>query len=247
MTAAKSGPGVVVTTLTMLVCLAILIGLGVWQLERKVWKENLIAAMTQRLDATPRPLPPPEQWQAMRQDTDEFRRVAFSAAFNPAQEALVFTPGAALRSDVHGPGYFIFAPARLTDGSVVVVNRGFIPQDRKDVAARAAGVPNGAVDIVGVLRWPEQPNMFTPHADEKGNVWFARDTAAMSEQGHWGRTAPFYVEQESPVPPGGWPKPGKLVVRLPDNHLQYALTWFGIAAALLGVYGWWMYGRFKRA
>jgi surfeit locus 1 family protein len=244
-TNSRSGPGVVGATLAMLVCLAILIGLGVWQLQRKVWKENLIAAMTERLDAAPRPLPSPAQWSGLRQQADEFRRVAFAAQFVPGQQALVYTPGAALRPDVNGPGYFVFAPARLPDGSAVVVDRGFVPVERKDIADRAADVPQGTVDVVGVLRWPEQPNMFTPGVDEKGNVWFARETAAMSERGHWGATAPFYVEQESPVPPGGWPKPGKLVVRLPDNHLQYALTWFGLAAALIAVYGWWLVGQLR--
>lgn len=183
----------------------------------------------------------------MTQAHDEFRRVVFTAEFLPGQEALDYAPGAALRSDVQGPGYFVFAPARLPGGSIVLVDRGFVPLDRKAVATREAGVPKGTVDVVGVLRWPEEPNVFTPRADEKDNVWFARDTTAMSQRLGWGSQAPFYVEQEAPVPPGGWPKPGKLEVRLRDAHLQYAITWFGLAAALLGVCGWWLFGRFKRA
>lgn len=240
----RPGPGLIATMLITLVCLAILIGLGVWQLQRKVWKENLIAAMTSRLDATPQPLP--SQWRALAPDADEFRRVIFTATFLPGEEALVYTPGSALRTDIKGPGYLVFAPAKLADGRIVAVDRGFVPFDRKDQATGAQGAPQGPVTVVGVLRWPESRGMFTPADDVKGNVWYLRDPAAMAAARHWGEIAPFYVDQESPVPPGGWPLPGKLVVNLPDNHLQYAITWFGLAAGLIGVYGYWVFGRFRK-
>ena len=244
MTKASSGPGLIATTLIMLVCLVILIGLGVWQLQRKVWKENLIAAMTSRLDAPSQPLPP--QWRGLTQDADEFRRVAFTATFAPGEEALVYTPGSALRSDIKGPGDFVFAPARLADGRIVVVDRGFVPLGRKDNATRAQGEPRGPVNVVGYLRWPESRGLFTPADDVKGSVWYLRDQAAMAIARHWGDVAPFYVDQEEPVPPGGLPAPGRIVVKLPDNHLQYAITWFGLGAALVGVYGFWVFGRFRR-
>lgn len=244
--ATRGGPGVVATTFVTLVCLAILVGLGVWQLQRKVWKENLIAAMTTRLTETPQPLPPAAQWGALTADADEFRRIGFSATFVPGQEALVYTPGSALRTDIKGPGYFVFAPAKLADGRIVVVDRGFVPLDRKAVATRAAGEPSGPMNVVGVLRWPETRGMFTPADDVKGNVWYLREPAAMAAARHWGDVAPFYVDQESPVPPGGLPLPGKIVVNLPDNHLQYAITWFGLAAGLVGVYGYWLFGRFRK-
>lgn len=247
MTEARCGPGVIVTTLVCLICVAILGGLGVWQLQRKVWKENLIAIMTARLDAKPQPLPPRSQWTKLTQANDEFRRVEFTAEFLPGKEALVYTAGSPLRSDVKGPGYWVFAPARLPGGSIVVVDRGFVPLDRKDAASPAAGVPKGTIDIVGMLRWPEERSAFTPREEEGGNVWFLRDPAAMSARGHWDAQAPFYVDQESPVPAGGLPKPGKLEVHLPDNHLQYAVTWFGLAAGLIGVYAWWMVGRVRRS
>jgi surfeit locus 1 family protein len=243
-TKASSGPGFIATTLIMLVCLAILIGLGVWQLQRKVWKENLIAAMTSRLDAPSQPLP--LQWRGLTQDADEFRRVAFTATFAPGEEALVYTPGSALRSDIKGPGYFVFAPARLADGRIVVVDRGFVPLGRKDNATRAQGEPRGPVNVVGYLRWPESRGLFTPADDVKGSVWYLRDQAAMAIARHWGDVAPFYVDQEEPMPPGGLPAPGRIVVKLPDNHLQYAITWFGLGAALVGVYGFWVFGRFRR-
>lgn len=244
MTKRASGPGFIATTLVTLVCLAILIGLGVWQLQRKVWKENLIAAMTSRLDAPAQPLP--QQWTSLTQDAGEFRHVAFTATFAPGEEALVYTPGSALRADIKGPGYFVFAPGKLADGRTVVVDRGFIPLDRKDKAAREQGEPQGPINVVGYLRWPESRGLFTPADDVKGNVWYLRDPAAMAAARHWGDVAAFYVDQEAPVPPGGLPAPGKIVVNLPDNHLQYAMTWFGLGAALVGVYGFWVFGRFRR-
>ena len=246
MSETRRGPGAVVTTLVCLICVGILCGLGVWQLQRKAWKENLVATMTARLDVKPQPLPPRSQWAKLTQATDEFRRVEFTAEFLPGEEALVYTPGSPLRSDVKGPGYWVFAQARLPGGSIVVVDRGFVPLERKDAASRAEGVPKGTVDIVGVLRWPEERSTFTPREEAGGNVWFLRDPAAMSARGRWDAQAPFYIDQESPVPPGGWPKPGRLEVHLPDNHLQYAITWFGLAAGLIGVYAWWLVGRVRR-
>ncbi len=233
--------GVIEPTVFAIVGIAILIGLGVWQLDRKVWKENLIATLHGAVDAgaaricrraTAGPTSP--------QAGDEYRRVTFAAEFSAGQEALVYTAGSAFRPDVQGPGYWVFAPARLAGGSLVIVDRGFVPLDRKDAATSA---PPAAVDIVGVMRWPETPGLFTPADDPQNNVWYARDPASMAKAQKWSHAAPFYIEQESPVPPGGLPKPGKLAVALPDDHLQYALTWFGLALGLAGVYIVWLARR----
>jgi surfeit locus 1 family protein len=92
---------------------------------------------------------------------------------------------------------------------------------------------------VGSMRWPETHHWFTPADEPAKNLWFSADPQSMAAAKDVGAVAPFYVEQESPVPPGGLPKPGKLMVTLPDNHLQYALTWFGLAAVLAGVFISW--------
>ena len=235
--------GLIKPTIFAIIGVTILIGLGVWQLERKVWKENLIASMTARLDRAPAHLPARANWPQLEQQNSEFARVAFPAEFLPDRDALVYSAGSALRPDVKGPGYWVFAPARLPDGSIVVVDRGFVPLDKKDTVAPE---PAGKVDIVGVMRWPEKPGLFTPAADSKNNVWYLRDIGAMAAARNWGRVAPFYVAQEQPVPPGGWPKPGKLVVNLPDNHLQYAITWFGLALGLAAVYALFVVRRVRR-
>jgi surfeit locus 1 family protein len=238
----KARRGVLEPTIFTVVGLAILIGLGIWQLDRKVWKENLIAVMTARLSRAAEDLPPREDWARLTAAREEFHRVAFPAQFLPGQQALVYSAGSAFRPDVKGPGYWVFAPARLAGGSSVIVNRGFVPLDGKDAAK---SVPAGSVDIVGIVRWPETRGLFTPADDLKGNVWYLRDIAAMAAAKHWTNVAPFYVEQESPLPPGGLPKSGKLVVNLPDNHLQYAITWFGLALALAGVYLVWIMRRLR--
>ena len=180
------------------------------------------------------------------QDGNEYARVAFPAEFLEGQEALVYTAGSPFRPDVKGPGYWVFAPAQLAGGSIVVINRGFVPLDRKDPATRAEGTPHGTVEIVGVMRWPETRGLFTPADDPKTNVWYLRDPKAIAAAKKWATAAPFYIDQESPVPPGGVPLPGKLDVQLADNHLQYAITWFGLALALAGVYVVWLAGRFRR-
>ena len=228
--------GLLVPALFTLASLALLIGLGVWQLERKAWKEALIDSVTRRMDAAPEPLPPPDRWAGLDAARDEFTRVTFHGTFENDREALVFAGASAFRPDTSGTGYWVFTPIRLADGARVVVNRGFVPEANKDPATRAAGGINGPIDIVGVLRWPERAGIFTPAGEPAQNLWFARDQRAIAVAKGWGNVAPFYVEQEAPVPPGGLPRPGKLTVNLPNNHLQYAITWFGLAAVLAGVF-----------
>jgi surfeit locus 1 family protein len=242
----KRRGGVVEATVFAVAGIAILIGLGVWQLDRKVWKENLIAQLTERLDAAPSALPARSDWDRLTQDKDEFRRVTFPAQFIGGEEALVYAAGSALRSDIKGPGYFVLAPARLPGGSIVIVNRGFVPVERKDPATRTAGLPQDVIDVVGVMRWPEARGTFTPADEPQNNVWYLRDQKAIAQAKKWDTSAPFYIDQESPVPPGSLPLPAKLEVHLPDNHLQYAITWFGLALALAGVYVVWLAGRFRR-
>jgi len=246
----KKTSGTLDATVTALVGILILCGLGVWQLDRKVWKENLLSTLNTRLGRAPEDLPPRARWSQLQENNEEFRRVAFPAEFLDGEEALVYTSGSPLRPDVKGPGYWVFAPARLPGGSIVLINRGFVSDDRKDPAMRTEGAPHGIVDVVGVMRWPEARNSFTPADDPKKNVWYLRDSNAIASFKKWATAAPFYIDQEAPVPSGGWPKPGKLEVRLPNNHLEYAMTWFGLAVVLAGIYLVWLtrrlFGRKER-
>jgi len=238
--------GAIQATVLALCGIAILCGLGTWQLDRKAWKENLIEMLTTRLALAPQPLPPRDAWPRLVPQANEYTRVSFPAEFLEGQEALVYTPGSPLRPDVKGPGYWVFAPAQLAGGSIVLVNRGFVPLERKDPASRPGGATQGTVEIVGAMRWPEARGLFTPADDVPGNVWYVRDPKAMAAAKAWAVAAPFYIDQEAPVPTGGLPVPGKLSVALLDNHLQYAITWFGLALALAGVYVTWLARRLRR-
>jgi surfeit locus 1 family protein len=237
---------IVLPGLFALLGVAVLLGLGAWQLERRTWKEDLIATLTNRLAGPPVDLPAGEGWRFLDPANQEFRRVAFPAEFLHGQESLVYASGSALRGDVRGPGYWVFTPARLADGRVVVVNRGFVPQGREGTASRTEGQVGGTIDIVGALRWPETRGWFTPADDPARNTWFARDHLAMAAAKNWGAVAPFYIEQEAPVPPGGLPQPGAITVKLRNLHLQYALTWFALAGVLASIFVIWAVGSRRR-
>jgi surfeit locus 1 family protein len=225
--------------LVAVVAFAMLVALGVWQVERKAWKENLIATLAERMSAPPSPVPPRGEWQNLTPAADEFRRVRMRAQFDPQREARIYSGGAGLRDDVKAPGYFAFAPARLADGSTVVINRGHVDNPNADASLKPIAVPEGAVDVVGALRWPEPPGWFVTPYSERQDLWFVRDHRAMAQRYGWGEVAPFYIEMESPAPAGGVPRPGRLTVKLRNDHFGYALTWFGLAAVLVGVFGFW--------
>ena len=235
--------GLVWPSLVALAVFVVLVGLGIWQVERKAWKEALIDALGERLAAAPVALPPPERWSALDPDQDEFRRVTFAAAFAPNQEALVYGAGSAFRPDVSGPGYWVFAPATLATGATVVVNRGFVPEGQQEANSHAP--PQGRVQMVGSLRWPEPRGWFAPKDDPAHNLWFVRDPLAMAAAKGWGRVAPFYVELETPT--GNLPRAGRLTPNLRNDHLQYAVTWFGLAAVLAISFAFWVRSRRREA
>ena len=213
-----------------LLAFAILIGLGTWQIQRKAWKEALIATLTQRTTAPPSVLPARAQWAGLDPQNDEFSHVKFTATFDHANEALVYAVPSAFRSDVSGLGYWVFTPARLADGGIVMVNRGFVPEAQKNPASRAQGQVSGPIVLTGIMRWPEAPGC-SRRARSRTKIcgspairwrWLRRRVSDA--------VAPFYLELEAPAPPGGLPHPAVSEVHLRDEHLQYALTWYGLAA-----------------
>lgn len=228
--------GILAPSLVTLVAFGILVSLGQWQLYRKAWKETLIASMTQRIAAPPEEVPPPDQWNTLTPDNAEFRRVKLHGDFLPVPDTYAYVAGSALRNDIKEPGYFVFRPIRLADGKLVAVNRGYVPLEYMKQT------PAGPADIVGYIRFPEKPSMFVTDSSGNGDTWFVRDPVAMAKARGWGEVAPFYIDQEGPVPPGGLPRPSALSVTLRDDHLGYALTWFGLAAVLVGVFIAWLIG-----
>jgi surfeit locus 1 family protein len=234
-----------------LVTLALLIGLGVWQLQRRVEKHALIAHLTERLAAAPGALPSPAQWSALTPAEDEFRRVSFSATFESGPDAMIYSSGSAIREDISGPGTWAFLPARLPGGETVVINAGFVQNTMQDrdqqdraVTRLVTGQP---VTMTGYIRFLESAGALTPQENVAKRLWFTRDHLAIARALGWGRNgrqiAPFYVDLEQPVPESGIPKPGPLQVHLKDDHLQYAITWFGLAGAVLIAFAVWISGQ----
>ncbi|KQO92803.1 MAG: SURF1 family protein [Methylobacteriaceae bacterium] len=219
--------------LAALVCLAILLSLGTWQLARKSEKEALIARIIERSHAEPPAAPPPfAEWDAK---ADEFSRVRTRGTFLHDQETLVHglapgEPGRALQ------GFYVITPLKRDDGTTILINRGFVPTELKRPEDRAAGQVSGAATVTGMLRASETRTLFVPESDPKREAWFTRDIPGISAARNLANVAPYLIEADATPNPGGWPRGGQLRVDLPNNHLQYAFTWFGIAACLIGVF-----------
>jgi len=223
---------------------AVFIGLGVWQLQRRAEKHALIAALTERLAAEPGALPQPAQWSALTPSRDEFRRVHFAATYAPGPDAMVYSSGSAVRDDISGPGTWAFLPVRLASGETVVINAGFVQntmqdRDQQDRAVKPllTGEP---VTLTGYIRFPEAAGVLTPAENVTRRLWFTRDHLAMAHALGWGEVAPFYVDLEQPLPANGIPKPGPLDVHLKDDHMQYAITWFALAGAVVIAFAVWL-------
>lgn len=206
--------------------LATLIGLGVWQLERLQWKLALIASVQRHLDATPIPLA-----EALSRGPDaQYRRVALDGEFDNGKEAYVF----ATDSDGN-PAYHVLVPFR-TERGVLVVDRGIVPPSLMDPGRRRRGLIAGPTRVVGVWRTPDAPGFFTPAPDRAHRVWYARDIADIARSDAAQPIAPVVIEADAAPNPGGWPRGGQTQVTFRNEHLQYAITWFALAAVLLAVY-----------
>ncbi|UOM32833.1 SURF1 family protein [Acuticoccus sp. I52.16.1] len=221
----------------------ILIGLGTWQLQRLEWKEALIAAAAERPAAPAVPAPGPDEWgsrpAAFPIDDWRYRRVALTGSFAPV-EAFFWIALGEPNGPLGGPGYMVLVPFVTEDGWTVLVNRGFIPEDRRDPATRPdAAPPRGTVTVEGLIRRDDPPSFITPAPDTAARIFYARDIGAIAEAlGAPGPIAPYQIDlvaEETPA--GGLPQAGESRITFTNNHLGYALTWYGLAAALLGVSG----------
>jgi surfeit locus 1 family protein len=206
---------------------ALLVSLGVWQLNRLQWKLGLIAQVDRNMHAAA--ISPDD---ALKMGpAAQYHRVALDGRFDNAKEAYVFgTEGGA-------PVYHVIVPFNVGEGRVFLVDRGVVPKERLDPATRSAGQIGGVAHVVGVWRTPDPPGAFTPSPDTTHHIWFAHDLNGIAKAGGIAKlAAPVVIEADATPNPGGWPKGGQTVVTFRNEHLQYAITWFGLAAVLLGVY-----------
>jgi surfeit locus 1 family protein len=243
-TGPQSGRSLLFPGLAALIALAILIGLGTWQLQRKAWKEDLIAQIQARAYGEAGAIVPATAWSTWRAGEDEFRRVRVTGTFLHQYETPVYGLAPGQRGSP-AQGYYLMTPLRLADGAVVMVNRGFVPTELRDPTKRPESQPAGEATVTGLVRAPEERNAFTPADDPARNTWFARDPQGIAKAHNLDRVAPFYVEADATPNPGGWPKGGQTRLDLPNNHLQYAVTWYGIALTLVGVFAAFAWRRIK--
>jgi surfeit locus 1 family protein len=225
-----------------LIGLALLVGLGVWQLKRLAWKEGLIAAVESRTTAPPVEIPPPEAWAKLNPGDYEYRHVRLSGIYDYAHQALVFRALSSPRGRYGGPGYLVMTPLQLAGGGSVLVNRGFVPEERKDAANAGSG---GPTDVTGLMRASEDRTWFTPSDDPARGQWFTRDVEGIAEALKLGPHAPFSVDADASPDPDALPEGGETILEFPNNHLSYAMTWFGMAMALAGVFAVYAVGQLR--
>ncbi len=218
---------VVLVGLSILLTVALL-GLASWQLQRRVWKLDLIARVEQRVHAPPAPAPGPDQWPRLTADSDSYRKVRLTGVFEPGKTTLVQAV------TEQGPGFWVMAPLKTRDGFTVLINRGFAPADQRTAVAEPPALPQGPVVVTGLLRLTEPRGGFLRANDPQGDRWYSRDVPAIARAKGLAEIAPYFVDADATPNPGGWPLGGLTVIRFPNSHLVYAITWFGLALMTAG-------------
>jgi surfeit locus 1 family protein len=228
----------VLPALLTLIALGVLVSLGNWQVRRLAWKEDLIARATERPKEPVKAVPSAAAWPGFDVADNEYRPYRLAGHFLHDKEALVFTSLSEPKGHYGGPGFWVVTPFVLSSGGTVLVNRGFVPQGRERPADRGETLSDQAVAVVGLLRPDDRPGLFTPADRPDQNVFYSRHIAAISAaKGLLAPIAPFTIDLlASKTPPGGLPQAGETLFVFPNNHLQYAITWYGLAVVLLAVF-----------
>ncbi len=227
-------------TLAFIPSLIILLSLGLWQVQRLDWKEGLIGQIEQRATAAPVPIADAFARADAGEDI-EYLRVALPGRFAHDGELRMFAHAQ------EGSGFHLITPFLLDDGGFVLVNRGYVPEPLLAAAERSPE----PVTLTGLARAPEVPGLFTPDNDPAGNIWFWRDGTAMAEASASASgldptaSAAIFVDLDR-TDDGQWPRGGVTRLELPNRHLEYALTWFGMAGALTVIYLLFVRSRLTR-
>ena len=199
------------------------VALGVWQVERRAWKLDLIERVEARIHAPPAPILDAAEWSSLDPRAYEYRRVRIHGTFLHDRETLV----QALTT--HGAGFWVLTPLRTAHGEVLI-NRGFVPAERRSPTTRPEGQAPGDTQVTGLLRVTEPNGGFLRTNDPAGDRWYSRDVAAIARARGIERVAPFFIDADGAPNPGGYPLGGLTVVSFRNSHLVYALTWFALAA-----------------
>jgi len=207
-------------------CIAGLTGLGIWQVQRLGWKQALIERVETRIRAAPLPAPGPARWADIA--GDEYTRVSLSGGFLNDRETLVQAV------TERGGGFWVVTPLVSDAGFTVLVNRGFVPPEKRDPGTRAEALPAGVVSVTGLLRLSEPGGGFLRDNAPAQDRWYSRDVAVIAKARGLSEPAPYFVDADATPNPGGFPVGGLTVLRFANNHLVYALTWFALALMLAG-------------
>lgn len=219
----RGRPGRLAAGVAVVLAIGLFVSLGIWQVERRAWKLDLIARVDARVAAAPVAAPGPGAWSEIDRARDGYTRVAATGHFLNDRETAV------LAVTARGSGYWILTPL-VTPDFTVLVNRGFVPPDRRDPATRAA--PEGEVTVVGLLRLTEPKGGFLRANDPADDRWYSRDVAAIAADKGVTGSAPYFIDADAAPNPGGLPVGGLTVVSFRNAHLSYAITWFSLAAGL---------------
>jgi surfeit locus 1 family protein len=210
-----------------MICLVL--ALGVWQVERLSWKRDLIARVDQRVHAEPVAPPARAEWGSVTRANDEYRRVTAEGTLQNDKESFVYA------STEIGPGYWVLTPLTLADGTSVMINRGLVTSEKRDPSTRPKGQIAGTVKITGLLRLNEPDGTFIRSNVPGEDRWYSRDVVAMATKRGVSDIAPYFIDADATPNPGDWPKGGLTQVKFPNSHLSYAVTWFVLAAMMIGL------------
>ena len=214
----------IATAVALFVVAAGLFWLGIWQVQRRDWKLDLISRVEQRLVAAPQELPGPADWRSVTDERDSYRRVEASGVL--LKDRSIFTQAVTAL----GSGYWVMTPMQTDAGFNVFINRGFVPSESKSLAFNAlSDVP---VKIVGLLRMTEPHGGFLRTNDPTADRWFSRDVAVMAAKRDLANVAPYFIDSVAGLESNG-PVGGLTVVSFKNNHLIYAITWFVLSAMTL--------------
>lgn len=202
--------------------------LGIWQVERLGWKTNLIAQVNERTHLAPVPALLKDQWANITKDKDEYRPVQIRGTYLNDKEILV----TAVAQET--TGYWLMTPLQADDGSIIFINRGFVPMSKYDKATRENGNIVGSTTVTGLLRMSESNGFFPRKNDPENNSWYSRELPAMAQKIGLQNVAPYFIDADKTPNIGGTPIGGLTIISFPNNHLSYLITWFVLAAGTLG-------------
>ena len=213
-----------------LVLFSVFVALGTWQVQRRAWKLDLIARVESRVHAPPVAAPGLSEWLRVTAANSEYRHVTVSGTFLNASETLVQA-----LTDL-GSGYWVLTPLRQADGTVVLINRGFVPPERRERAAHGAAEDEMPATVTGLLRISEPGGQFLRHNDPAHGLWYSRDVNAIAvARGLKVRVAPYFIDADAVATPADTgPVGGLTVIAFRNTHLSYALTWYGLALLVVG-------------